>query len=63
VLALDPAAVAAGNADASDLAFYLSATALNGTWLGLQPLATQLSAYCPPGGFKARGGRATPWLR
>lgn len=63
-MALDPSAVAAGNADAAELDFYLSTTALNGTWLGLSKLTTQFF-YCPAGGFKTRGGsgHATSWLR
>jgi hypothetical protein len=64
-MALDPSAVEAGNADASELDFYLSTTALNGTWLGLAPLDSQLF-YCPAGSFKAPlagSSEATSWMR
>ena len=65
-LALDNAAVVAENADASELTFYVSVTALNGTWLGLEELTTQFF-YCPFSGPRSGEGggtgRSTTWRR
>jgi meckelin len=66
VLSLSNEAVLAGKAHAANLTFFLSVTALNGTWLGLQELDTQFfycAASAPNTGQGGGSSRSTAWRK